>query len=124
MAPKRISSSKLADQSVVEPKLVKTLTEIEYEQLERYRALEELQKSRQDCIKYQTDIIELKKINYDLAIKALSVDKFVISENKKQIDNETIKVMAKKNIIHDVIRKRLSLNGKFGYNPDTLEIVE
>lgn len=102
----------------------KKLTSLEFERMEHYRLLKELRAKELAILNLQVDRIADKQRILELMIKNLDIERHSIVSDKEKVNKRAGKERDEYEVILSKIRKRARLTGKFGYNPDTLEIVQ
>lgn len=102
----------------------KKLSALEFERMERARLLKELRSKEGESLKLQSELINAQKRILELQISNLELKRRDVIEHQAKVNQ---KIADDKKQYEDVltgIKKRLKLKGKFGYNPDSLEVVE
>lgn len=104
--------------------MTKKLTPIEAEKMERARLVFELRDKESALVAEKRRGLDSKQQILQLMISNLTIE-------RRELNDELEKVQVKKTSekkAHDeflaTVRKRLKLTDKFGYNPDTLEVME
>jgi len=122
-APLMLNRNKKSEVLAIEPSS-KKLTELEALKLEQSALVAEFRLKEKENLDLQDKIIFLKKENLSLRIQSLDSSKVQSNENRKALEEQTKLDLAKTKELHSDIKKRLDIEAdRFGYNPDTLEIV-
>ena len=104
--------------------MTKKLTPLEAEKMEKARLLLELREKELLLVNSEHKALDHRQQILQLMISNLTIERHAANDKKAEV--LASKERDKK--VHDEflasVRKRLKLVGKFGYNPDTLEIVE
>lgn len=103
-------------------KKLKKLKKSEYLALElHYKTKEVLDKTR-EILELKLNLIQSRKSSLKFMLTDLDRDYVRINSELKDFSKQY--KSTEMNILLDKIRKRLGLKGKFGYHPDSLEVIE
>lgn len=102
----------------------KQLTELEYERLEKSRLLQEFRAKEMEILKLQERHLSDRKTVLEMSIRNLSLERLEIERERQKVGASLEAEKEGHREILAGIRSRLDLKGEFGYNPDTLEIVQ
>jgi hypothetical protein len=104
---------------------VKKLTELEVSNLEKSHVISDLRKAEDEIIKLRKCRIEDRKTILQMSIERISFESKNILDDEKELNKrKEIDNKARETILAE-IKKRLNLkNSNFGYNPDTMEVVQ
>jgi hypothetical protein len=132
MSPKRVKSFDANEKGEVsgKPELVatkeepKTLTEAEVERLEKHRLLCEFRDKELELIDSKVEAIGLQTTIHKLSLRNLELTKNELLSKKRETSekSQADKISRVKTL--DKIKSRLGIEGNFGYNPDTLEVIQ
>ena len=103
---------------------MKKLKKDEFLQLELEHLNSELLTKDKEILEFKRQLNRLTKSNLQHMIKDLDYECLSLKTELNTVEIKREKQKDKRNIVLSKIRKRLKLSGKFGYNPDTLEILE
>lgn len=103
--------------------MTKKLSAFEVERLERARVLKELRSKEQVNLQLQFELVSARQKILELSIRLLDLDRHQIADDREKVNVKT--ATERKEYENDLaaIKKRLKLTGKFGYNPDTYEVI-
>lgn len=104
--------------------MTKKLTSLEYERMESTRLKRELRSKELLLLSQKAERINDKQHILELMIKTLELERRQVLDDKQTVQANLAKEKQENEELLNGIKKRLKISGKFGYNPDTLEIVE
>lgn len=102
----------------------KKLSSLEAERLEYSRVLKELRQKETAFLAQAMERLSDRQKILELQIKNLDIERFLISKDREAVKAKTAQERKDHDALLEQIRKRLKLKGTFGYNPDTLEIIQ
>lgn len=104
-----------------EPKL---LTALEVAQMDHYSLLKEYRRKERECVSARQATVEDKKAIAQLSIRCFESDAEKLAEEMKAVEKRSLQDKEKQEALLSGIRERLGLTGRFGFNPDTLEVIQ
>ncbi len=104
--------------------MAKKLKKDEFFDLESQHVSKELLDKDKEILELKIELFKSRKSILKYMIKELDVDCVRMDKELKDFDKKYEVDSKKRNEILDRIRDRLKLLGRFGYNSDTLEIIE
>lgn len=102
----------------------KTLTALEFEKMERARLLKEFRSKEAELIEARAKLVNARQQMLELSIKNLEIERRVINEDRDKLSSQRESDRKAYEEVVEGVKKSHSVEGKFGYNPDTLEIIE
>jgi len=102
----------------------KRLTQLEYERLEKLRLLQEFRGKENQILALRERSIADRKAVLEMSIKNLGLERLEIERECQKVTAALANDKQEHTTLLEDIRSRLGIEGKFGYNPDTLEIVQ
>lgn len=102
----------------------KVLTQTEFERLERYRIESDLRKKEFEYLEAKNQHIIDRDLIINLMHKNLEVDRMKLEKERETLAIATQRTKQDREKTLKAVKDRLSLTDRFGYDPDTLEIVE
>jgi hypothetical protein len=109
---------------VEEPAEPKKLLEVEFERMEKARVLRELRAKEVALVDLKAKFLDAQEMILKLQVKCLEIERRVCADDRdtisgrKRMDAEAAEENMSK------IKERLSIKGRFGFDPDTLEVIE
>lgn len=102
----------------------KTLTELEVERLEKHRLLDEFRAKEIEALDLRLSQLQEKRTILELSIRNLEIERRNLLDAKTTVLKQREKDRLERVTHLEQIKARLNVKGNFGYNPDTLEIVQ
>lgn len=105
-------------------KKIKKLKQSEYLELELEHLMVDAVEKDKEIAQLKMDLAHSRMSTLKYMIKELQMEKVQLADDLQNLSKKREAQTKKRSALLDKIRKRLKLSGKFGYNPDTLEIKE
>jgi hypothetical protein len=102
---------------------MKKLTELEFERLEKNRAILNGIEGEVKLEKQRLSEVDLRQKILELMIANLNVERLGLSKNITGLNERKMREKSHHEEVLAKIKKRLKIKGAFGYNPDTLEVI-
>ncbi len=102
----------------------KELLPIEFERMEKERLTRELRDKERDYVRLKIAGLQDKKKILELMGRCYATDEKLAHDDLAAIEAKCAAEKTKHEAFVSTIRERLGLEGRFGYNPDTLEVIQ
>jgi len=104
--------------------MTKKLTKTEFYKLQWYNERAERMKLEQELLRQQVKVKQLNRALLQYKIKDADLEITSLDREAKNVEAQAKELKSEQSDIMKRIRKRLKLNGRFGYNEETLEVIE
>ena len=101
-----------------------TLTPLEFERLEKARLQSELRQKDSLVLRLKLSSLKDKRKILELTSRCYDLDEKLLSEELATLDSQAVLEKKAHEGTLQEIRARLGITGRFGYDPDTLEVVK
>lgn len=106
------------------PPAPKLLTALEVAQMDYYNLLKELRAQERENVTARQECVANKKSMAQLSIRLFENEAEKLTGELKAIEKRSLQDREKQEALLTDIRGRLGIDGRFGFNPDTLEVIQ
>lgn len=104
--------------------MTKKLTKTEFYKLQWYNERAERMKLEQELMRQQIKIKQLNRVILQYKIKDEDIEINTLDKECKHLQTQAKELQTEQSEVLNRVRKRLKLEGRFGYDEETLEVIE
>lgn len=104
--------------------MTKKLTKTEFYKLQWYNERSDRMKLEQEILRQQIKIKQLNRALLQYKIRDEDLEITSLDREEKHLKAQATELKSEQSKVIDRVRKRLKLEGRFGYDEETLEVIE